>query len=126
MSARVVSIVLGLVFIGVGILGFLGFVQNIVSAEGIFKVDFEHNLVHLATGVLLIVLPYIMGGKQTLLLVGVIYAAIATLGFLHPDDPMLIAGHIAVNQADRFLHVALAAILLLAGLVFSNPHRHDA
>jgi Domain of unknown function (DUF4383) len=125
MSARVISIVLGLIFIGVGVLGFVPG-QEIVSSQGLFKVDFEHNLVHLISGLLLILLPFIMGGKQTLLLVGVIYAAIALLGFLHPLDPTLIPGHIAVNEADRFLHVILAAILLLAGLVFSNHSNSDA
>ncbi len=125
MSARVISIILGIILIGVGVLGFVPG-QEIVSSQGLFKVDTEHNLVHLASGLLLILLPFIIGGKQTLLLVGVIYAAIALLGFLHPLDPYLIAGHIAVNEADRFLHVALAAILLLAGLVFSNPSRDDA
>lgn len=125
MSARVISIILGLVFIAVGVLGFVPG-QDIVSSQGIFKVDFEHNVVHLVSGLLLLLLPFVMGGKQTLLLVGVIYAAVATLGFLHPLDPTLIAGRIAVNEADRFLHVALAAILLLAGLVFSNGHSQDA
>ena len=125
MSARVISSSLGLGFIAVGVLGFVPG-QDIVSSQGIFKVDFEHNLVHLISGLLLLLLPFVMGGKQTLLLVGVVYAAVATLGFLHPLDPTLIAGHIAVNEADRFLHVALAAILLLAGLVFSNGHSHDA
>jgi hypothetical protein len=125
MSARVISIILGIIFIAVGVLGFVPG-QGIVSAQGLFQVDFEHNLVHLVSGLLLILLPFIMGGKQTLLLVGVIYAAVALLGFLHPLDPTLIAGHIAVNEADRFLHVALAAILLLAGLVFSNHSHSDA
>ena len=99
---------------------------KIVAAEdAIFRVDFLHNVVHLATGLLLLLLPFILGGKQTLLLVGVVYAAVAVLGFLHPEDSFLIAGQIAMNQADRFLHVALAAVILLAGLVFSN-HNQDA
>jgi hypothetical protein len=125
MSARIISIILGLILIAVGVLGFVPG-QEIVSSQGLFKVDFEHNVVHLVSGLLLILLPFIMGGKQTLLLVGVIYAAVALLGFLHPLDPYLISGHVAVNEADRFLHVALAAIFLLAGLVFPNHQHADA
>ena len=122
MSARLISIILGIIFIAVGVLGFVP--NPYVSATGLFEVDLAHNVVHLASGLLLLILPSIIGGKQSLLLVGVVYAAVAALGFLHPTDTTLIAGQIAVNEADRFLHVALAAVLLLAGLVFSN-HRHE-
>lgn len=124
MSARTISIILGVLLIAAGILGFVPG-QKIVGAEdAIFRVDFLHNVVHLASGLLLILLPSIIGGRQTLLLLGVVYAAVAALGFMNPTDAYLINGQIAMNQADRFLHVAVAAILLLAGLVFSN-HRHD-
>ena len=125
MSARVLSIILGLVLIAVGVLGFVPGQKIVAAEDAIFRVDFLHNVVHLATGLLLLLLPFILGGKQTLLLVGVVYAAVAVLGFLHPEDSFLIAGQIAMNQADRFLHVALAAVILLAGLVFSN-HNQDA
>lgn len=125
MSARVISIILGLVLIGVGALGFVPGQKIVAAQDAIFVVDFMHNVVHLATGLLLLILPFILGGKQTLLLVGVVYAAVAVLGFLRPEDPFLLNGIIAMNQADRYLHVLLAAVLLLAGLVFSN-HNADA
>lgn len=119
MSAKIISIVLGLVLIAVGAVGFLP--NPIVSAAGLFEVDLAHNVVHIATGLLLLILPFIIGGKQSLLLIGVVYAAIAVLGLLHPTDSTLIAGQIAMNAADRYiLHPAVAAVLLLAGLVFSN------
>jgi len=126
MSARVISIILGIVFIAAGILGFVPGQKIVAAEDAIFRVDFNHNLVHLASGILLLILPSIMGGKQTLLLVGVVYAAVAVLGFLHPTDAWLISGQIAMNDADRYLHAALAAILLLAGIVFSNHSHADA
>jgi len=126
MSARVISIILGLVFIAVAILGFVPGQKFVAAEDAIFRVDFLHNVVHLATGILLLILPSIIGGKQSLLLVGVVYAAVAVLGFLHPTDSFLINGLVAINDADRYLHVALAAILLLAGLVFSNRSYADA
>ena len=120
MSARIVSIILGIVLIAAGAVGFLPG-QNIVSSQGIFAVDLPHNVVHIASGLLLLILPFIIGGKQSLLLLGVVYAAIAVLGLLHPLDNTLIAGQIAMNAADRYiLHPAVAVLLLLAGLVFSN------
>ena len=126
MSARVISIILGIIFIAVAVLGFVPGQKFVGAEDAIFRVDFLHNIVHLATGILLLILPSIMGGKQTLLLVGVVYAAVAVLGFLHPTDAWLINGQIAMNDADRYLHVVLAAVLLLAGLVFSNHSHADA
>lgn len=123
MSARVISIILGLILIAVGVLGFVPGQKIVAAEDAIFRVDLLHNVVHLASGLLLVILPSIMGGKQSLLLVGVVYAAVAVLGFLHPTDSFLINGQIAMNEADRFLHVALAAVLLLAGLVFPNYNR---
>ena len=116
MSARIASIILGLVLVGVGVLGF--FPNPLVSYDGLFAVDANHNFVHIATGVLLLVLPFIIGGKQSLLLMGAIYAIVAVLGFLTPGDMLL--GLVHINQADRFLHVAVAAVILLAGLFLSN------
>lgn len=117
MSAKVVSIVLGLVLIAGGALGFVP--NPIVSYGGLFATDLNHNIVHIASGVLLLILPFIIGGKQSLLLFGVIYAAIAVLGFLSPNSDMLL-GLVHVNTADHVLHAALAVVLLLAGLVSSN------
>ena len=129
MSARTISIILGVLLLAAGVLGFVPpqYQQNIVGADGIFKVDLAHNLVHLASGLLLILLPSIIGGRQTLLLLGVVYAAVAALGLMNPNDNYLISNqYIAMNQADRWLHVALAVILILAGLVFSNRTHDDA
>ena len=125
MSARTISIVLGLLLVAAGVLGFVpgqNFAAN--TPDAMFKVDQLHNIVHLATGALLIVLPFILGGKQTLLLVGVVYAGIAALGFMNDADTLL-NGQIAMNGADRYLHVGVTAVLLLAGLVFSNRSAED-
>lgn len=126
MSARVISIILGLLLIGAGVLGFVPGQKFVAAEDAIFRVDLLHNVVHLASGLLLLILPSIIGGKQSLLLVGVVYAGVAVLGFLHPTDSTLINGLVAMNDADRYLHVAVAAILLLAGLVFSNRNYADA
>jgi hypothetical protein len=46
-------------------------------------------------------------------IIGVIYAVVAVLGFLMPGDMML--GMVAMNGADRWLHVVLAIVILYAG-----------
>lgn len=128
MSARAISIFLGLLLLAAGVLGFVPgqYQQNIVTPGGVFDVDTAHNIVHLVTGLLLILLPSIIGGRQTLLLLGVIYAGVAALPYLNDGDKFLINNqYIAMNQNDRWLHIAVAAVLILAGLVFSNRVHDD-
>jgi len=126
MSARVISIILGIVLIALGAVGFVPNQKFVGAEDAIIRVDFMHNIVFLVAGLLLLILPAIIGGRQSLLLMGVIFAAVAVLGFMHQGDPYLINGQIAMNDADRYLHVAIAAVLLLAGLVFSNHRDLDA
>ena len=126
MSARIISIILGLILIALGAVGFVPGQKFVGAEDAIIRVDLLHNVLFLAAGVLLLILPSIIGGRQSLLLMGVIFAAIAVLGFLHPGDPYLINNMIAMTDTDRYLHTAIAAVLLLAGLVFSNHRDMDA
>jgi hypothetical protein len=50
-------------------------------------------------------------------LFGLIYAVVAVLGFMNPNGPIL--GMISNNPATTWLHVALAAAMLLIG--FASP-----
>jgi Domain of unknown function (DUF4383) len=127
MSARGISVVLGLILIVIGALGFFPQYQHFVGPgdDFPFKFDLYHNGLFLAGGVLMLLLPAIVGGKPTLLLMGVIFAAIAVLGMMHAGDPFLINGQVAMNDYDRYLHIAVAAVLLLAGLVFSDELADD-
>jgi hypothetical protein len=132
MSARVISILLGIIFIAVGALGFRPELLPPVGGQAIlgydnaiFAVNAAHNIVHLATGVVLLILPFIIGGRATLLLAGLIYAAVAVLGFMMAPGETELLGQIHMNPADKLLHAGLAAVLLLAGLVFRD-HRAEA
>lgn len=127
MSARGISIFLGLILIIVGAAGFFLQYQHVIGPgdDYAFKFDLYHNGLFLAGGVLLLLLPAIVGGRPSLLLMGVIFAAIAVLGMLHAGEPFLISGQVAMNDYDRYLHIAVAAVLLLAGLVFSDEMAED-
>ena len=52
---------------------------------------------------------------MTLRWIAVIYAAIAIIGFVTPDRMSF--GVLEMNSADRWLHGALAVVLLLVGFV---------
>lgn len=111
-NAKTAAMVLGLVFL---IVGALGFVPNpIVGPDGIFVVNATHNWIHLASGIVLLIGAYsALGPSLALKIIGVTYAIVAVLGFVMPGDMLL--GMIAMNMADHWLHVVLAIVILYAG-----------
>jgi Domain of unknown function (DUF4383) len=98
----------------VGILGF--FPNPLVSPTGLFVVNTAHNIVHLASGAVLLAGAYsTLGASLALKIVGVVYALVATLGLIM-GGPMLL-GLVAMNTADHWLHVILAVVILAAGFL---------
>ena len=112
MSAKMVALILGVIFVAVGILGFIP--NPLVAPGGVFHVDTAHNVVHVVTGLVLLLGAYVLEKpRATLQIVGVVYAVVAVLGFALPGDSLL--GLVAMNEADRWLHVVLAVVILAAG-----------
>jgi hypothetical protein len=123
--ARTVALVLGVVYVLVGILGFIpgitsqgGDFADMPSASGailgIFPVNVLHNIVHLAIGAALL-----YGSTATPLaivvsrVIGVVYLLVAVIGFFSPDT----FGLMPIGGADIFLHLASAAVLLYIGFM---------
>jgi hypothetical protein len=112
-DTRNACIVLGVILILVGLLGFIP--NPLVSADGIFAVNAAHNLVHIVTGIALLIGALALNQSQmTLRVVGIAYALVAILGFFSGD---MLLGFIHMNAADRWLHVLVAVILIAAGWV---------
>ena len=115
-NAKTAALVIGIVFI---VAGLLGFVPNpLVSPTGVFAVNTAHNLVHLLTGIAILAGAYTtVGARNTLLVVGVIYAVVAIAGFIPglTTRGNMLLGFIQVNRADHWLHVLLAIVILAAG-----------
>jgi hypothetical protein len=117
LNAKTAALVLGIVFLAGGILGF--FPNPLLSPTGLFAVNTAHNLVHLISGVVLLAGAYsALGASLALKIVGVVYALVAILGLI-VGGPMLL-GLVAVNAADHWLHVALAAVILAAGFLLED------
>jgi hypothetical protein len=112
LTAKTAAMVLGWIFVVVGVVGFIP--NPVISETGYFTVDLVHNLIHLASGIVLLIGAYTaLGGGIVLKVFGVIYALIAILGLVTSGDMLL--DFIHVNAADDWLHVVLAIIILAAG-----------
>ncbi|MDQ2939229.1 MAG: DUF4383 domain-containing protein [Actinomycetota bacterium] len=102
-----------------GIIGFFysssfGSPGNVDAVFGILNVNGWHNIVHIVTGGLgLLVAGY--AARQYALGLGVVYIAIAIWGFIIGDGHSIL-GFIPVNTEDNFLHVILGVLGLAAGL----------
>jgi hypothetical protein len=110
-----IAIAFGIVFIIVGILGFVSAVTPNGRLLGYFEVNAAHNLVHLATGVIAVIVGFVSEKVARLFfqIFGVIYALVALLGFFTGNQPLL--GIVAINAADNWLHVLIAIVALYLG-----------
>ena len=114
--AKKLAMIFGAVFVVVGLLGLVS--NPVVGANGIFKTNLVHDIVHIALGVLLLV-AMSKGDSASAMcmkIVGVIYLLVAFLGFTIAKEGSLL-GLVDVNTADNYLHVVLALVLLGASMM---------
>lgn len=119
---RTCAIIFGLIMLVIGVLGFVPEANPNGLLLGIFHVNFEHNVVHLATGIVSILCGLVSGHASRLFfqIFGLIYAVVAILGFYYGDRPIF--GILANNIPDALLHTAIAAFSLYLGFVYRHPH----
>ncbi len=118
-NADLLAKIFGLVFLAVGIAGF--FQNPLVSETGVFRVNEAHNLVHIVTGALFFIAAYFGAPVRAIRGIAVLYTIVAIIGFAIPDN--MLFGLVAMNEPDRWLHAALAAVLLLVG--FASPVQEE-
>ncbi len=112
--AKTLATVFGIIFVLVGLLGFVP--NPLVGPGALFEADAWHNLVHLLFGVILLVVAYTMAAKAGMWLkvLGVVYLILAVLGFFTVAENGELLGFVAVNSADHWLHLVLGIVLLVA------------
>lgn len=120
---KAAAILFGIVFFVVGVLGFVPAITTEMNGMpmllGIFHVNTAHNIVHLASGAVFLLcgLASAAASRTFFRIFGLIYAVVAVLGFLKGDG--LLLGVISNNMPDVWLHMVLAATMLLLG--FAAP-----
>jgi hypothetical protein len=112
-NADLLAKIFGFAFIVVGLVGF--FPNPLISETGFFQVNEAHNYLHIVTGLLFLAGAYFDASVWMIRAIAVLYAIVAIAGFALPDNMMLDV--VTMNMADRWLHAALAAVLLLVGFM---------
>lgn len=117
MNAKTASLIIGVTFIAVGLLGF--FPNPIIGSNALFYTDTIHNVVHLVSGILFVLVALASPGsaKGFMKLFGLVYLLLGVIGFfMYGTDGMgMLLGFLHVNGADNYLHVALGIGIFLAG-----------
>jgi len=131
-TLQTVALLFGIVFLLVGILGFIpgitsdapgDFAGQDSDAEllGIFQVSVLHNIVHLLFGIAGLALARTWDGARTFLIGGgVVYLLLWILGLLGGAE------WVPVNDADNWLHFVLGAVMVGAGVLLGRDVRARA
>ena len=117
--AKTLGMLFGIVFLAIGILGFVPGITKDEMLLGIFHVNAVHSIVHIVSGAIFLFASMAGAAAARLWfqLFGVIYAIVAVLGFMNGDKPIL--GMISSSMNNTWLHVVLAVAMLAIG--FGTP-----
>jgi hypothetical protein len=125
MNTKTASLILGIIFLG---LGLLGFAPNPVvgnSHDAFFHADAVHNSVHIVTGLffLIIALAAPSRASRVLKVFGTVYFLLGVLGLFTIGDSGItkLLRFLPVNGADNHLHIVLAVVIFLAGMLPDSP-----
>jgi hypothetical protein len=131
---QVAALVMGVVFLLVGLLGFIPGITTNYSAMafaghqseamllGVFQVSVLHNIVHLLFGIAGVAMARTAAGARNFLIYGgVIYAVLWLYGLL--IDQGSAANFVPVNTADNWLHLVLAVVMIALGFLVGRDRR---
>jgi len=112
----------GLSLLLAGILGFFAdssfTTGNDINGDkliSIFEVNGIHNLIHIASGLLLLAAsPKRASARAVAIGFGLVYGIVTIIGLIDGKD---VLGLIPVNPADNVLHIALSALGLITGFM---------
>ena len=120
MAPKTAAITLGIVFIAVGLLGYIDNPIIGASDKAIFHADSVHNMVHIVSGVLFLLIALAAPGSAAgfLRVFGIVYLLIGIIGFVQYGSAGMgkVLGFLHVNGADNYLHVGLGLLIFLLGL----------
>lgn len=133
MNTRTFALIFGIVFLAVGVAGFVpqlvqapeGGAMNMGGQDmgmllGMFPVNLYHNIVHLLFGLWGIAASRSAGGSLTYARgVAIIYLVLAICGFIPSLDTL--GGMVPLYGNDVWLHLGLAVVAAYFGWVNRSP-----
>jgi hypothetical protein len=134
-SVQKASMLMGAVFLLVGVLGFVpGITSNFDQLHfaghhseamllGLFQVSALHNVVHLLFGAAgLMLARNASSSKSFLLYGGIIYLVLFIYGLVVPQDS---AGNfVPVNMFDNILHLVLGVVMIALAMVLTQGRKN--
>jgi hypothetical protein len=129
--AQLYALVIGLTLVVAGIAGFFysasfstGDGTERDAVLGILDVNGWHNIVHIATGAIGLVVAGSYGGARSYAIgLGAVYLLVALLGFIAGDGDEIF-NLIPVNTEDNVLHLLIGVAGIGAGLATPATERH--
>ena len=127
MTAKSLALIIGVIFIAVGL---LGFIENPIvgtSENAIFHADQTHNIVHIVSGVLFVLIALAAPGAAAglMILFGLVYLGLGILGLvtMAKEGIGTLLGFLHVNGNDNYLHIGLGIVIFLAGIASRSRTR---
>jgi hypothetical protein len=113
------AVLFGVVFLVIGILGFVPALTKNEMLLGIFHVNTAHNCVHLLSGVIALFcgMSSVCASQWYFRIFGLVYAAVAVMGFMNMGKDTMLLGMVSNNDATTYLHVVIAAVSLILGFM---------
>jgi hypothetical protein len=106
--------VYAVVFVLVGVAGFIPALTPNNELFGLFHVDATHNVIHLLSGIVAGVAAgmSMTAAQRYLQVFAVVYGLVAIIGFIQGNT---VLGLMDVNSADNWLHVVFTLALAIPG-----------
>lgn len=111
------AIGLGTLFI---VIFLISFVENpIVGENGLLATNLAHDIFHLATGIILIIMGLTTdsAAKLGFRFFGIIYGLITLVGFVMIPDGGSLFDIFDMSSADHYLHLLLALVFVYLGFL---------
>lgn len=119
MNTKTASIIFGIVFLLVGLLGFIPNPIIFDSHDAIFHADAVHSGVHIVSGLLFLLVAYAKPdfAPTFLKIFGAVYFLLGVLGLINIGTEGMgqLLGFLHVNGPDNILHIVLGVVIFAAG-----------
>ena len=120
MTAKGFALLVGVLFLAAGL---MGFVNNPIigdSPDVIFHADTLHSSIHIASGVLFILFALITpaGTVPFMIVFGIVYLLLGILGLIDIGTGGMgkVLGFLHVNGPDNLLHIGLGLLILVGAI----------